>query len=257
MLITCELPLPISISSELFGRLTRIFSAADQGLPPGSSDFCNCGGTTAPLLTATVSGTTTKNCAYTIQPTSQYDPKPPPSSTPPPPTPPPPYATGRCNVHVWEGLGTEIGQLSVYMEANITDASGAAIGTQHGGLDWGKTLNVDSKLPLVLLVTPETGLKKHKRGASDDGRDILGKRIGAPAPTRPIFEHGPVKFAYGAQSWDTGSSACSVGDFDNGNAGNFFGSLIFGDTFIPVGPPPQNPPPPLSTQSIHFFFEIH
>jgi hypothetical protein len=33
-----------------------------------AADYCNCGGTVAPLLTSTVSGSTTLNCAYSTQP---------------------------------------------------------------------------------------------------------------------------------------------------------------------------------------------
>ena len=45
---------------------------------------CNCGGTPAPFLTVTVSGSTTTNCDYTAQPTASSCPAP--STTPPPPT---------------------------------------------------------------------------------------------------------------------------------------------------------------------------
>ena len=61
---------------------------------------CNCGGTPAPFLTYTVSGSTTTDCGYTIQPKSSSCP--PPSTTPPPPEPsatppitsPPPAPSG-------------------------------------------------------------------------------------------------------------------------------------------------------------------
>jgi hypothetical protein len=48
-----------------------------------------------------------------------------------------------------------------------------------------------------------------------------------------LFESGPVDFAYASQTWDTTSSQCSVGDWNNGNANDFFGSLIFGEDFLP------------------------
>ncbi|KAL8898432.1 MAG: hypothetical protein Q9207_006699 [Kuettlingeria erythrocarpa] len=64
------------------------------------ADYCNCGGTPAPFLTTTFSGTLTTDCGYTIQPTSSSCP--PPTTTMPPPTPPPeppaPTGTVSCNV---------------------------------------------------------------------------------------------------------------------------------------------------------------
>ncbi|KAI9750757.1 MAG: hypothetical protein M4579_006329, partial [Chaenotheca gracillima] len=42
--------------------------AADQGLPPDTPNYCNCGGITVPLLSAT--GATTFNCDYSTQPTT-------------------------------------------------------------------------------------------------------------------------------------------------------------------------------------------
>jgi hypothetical protein len=47
-----------------------------------ASDYCNCGGTAAPLLTSTLSGSTTMNCAYSTQPaTATCPPAPPPTTT--------------------------------------------------------------------------------------------------------------------------------------------------------------------------------
>lgn len=114
----------------------------------------------------------------------------------------------------------------VVLDANITDASGHSIGHGQGQLNWGKTLNVDSELPNVLVLTPQTGMKSRVRRSLD-------RRAGGPIPNRPLFEKGPLQFAYGDQSWDTSSSQCSVGGYDNGDANDFFGSLIFGDDFIP------------------------
>ncbi|KAL4961390.1 uncharacterized protein BDV14DRAFT_203840 [Aspergillus stella-maris] len=63
--------------------------ASDQ-----TSDYCNCGGTPAPTLSATVDGL--MNCAYTTQPTESYDPVSTSQYTP-------PYAPGNCdeNVVIW------------------------------------------------------------------------------------------------------------------------------------------------------------
>lgn len=209
--------------------------AADQGLPSGSFNFCNCGGVTASLLTTTISGSTSLNCHYSTVPPGGFNPVPTTSQPPPAPTsappasPPPPYATGRCNVHVWEGLGQGIGQKAVYIDVTITDAQGTEIGSAHSGLNWVQTLDVDSKLANVLEVTPHSNFKK-KRGSIDLRR--FGKRLGPPI-TPPLQEKGPVSFAIGAQSWDSTSPQCSTGAYDNGNANNLFGSLIFGDTFVP------------------------
>lgn len=50
--------------------------ASEQGLPPGSHNFCNCGGVTAPVLVTTVAGSASSNCDYSTQPTSGYNPIP-------------------------------------------------------------------------------------------------------------------------------------------------------------------------------------
>lgn len=112
--------------------------AADQGLPSGSSDFCNCGGVTASVLVTTFSGTMSSNCDYSTVPPVGYNPVPSTSqrapSEAPVALPPPPYATGRCNVHVWEGILQENGQKDVYLSINITDARGTMIGSAQNGL---------------------------------------------------------------------------------------------------------------------------
>lgn len=191
----------------------------------GTSAYCNCGGTPAPTLSPTPSGL--MNCAYTIQPTSSYDPAVPPSTTSIAPS--FPYATGECNAHIWQGIGQEYTDPAVAINVNITDANGNQIGHNASALGWGETLGTDSELPWVLLVTPQTGMKD-KRSALDK---YIDKRLGGPTGIRPLFEHGPVNFAYSGQSWDTSSSQCSVGGWDNGNANDFFGALIFGDDFVP------------------------
>jgi hypothetical protein len=110
-----------------------------------------------------------------------------------------------------------MGQPDVYLDVIITDAKGGNIGDGHGGVEWADTFSVYSKLADVLELVPQTGLEK---------------RISVPP--RPLFENGPINFKLGAQSWDTSSDVCSVGKYDNGNANDFFGSLIFGDSFVPV-----------------------
>ena len=51
--------------------------ASEQGLPPGSHNFCDCGGVTAPVLVTTTAGTASSNCDYSTQPTAGYNPIPP------------------------------------------------------------------------------------------------------------------------------------------------------------------------------------
>lgn len=59
------------------------------------ADYCNCGGTPAPLLTTTVDGTTSTNCNYNTVPTSEC---PKPTKAPDPPADPPkPDGNLRCN----------------------------------------------------------------------------------------------------------------------------------------------------------------
>lgn len=197
-----------------------------------SSAHCNCGGTLAPTLSPTSSGF--MNCVYTTVPTSSYDPAFPVTTTAEPTTTTaepakPPYATGRCNIHVLQALGTSRGDPQVLIGANITDASGRLIGHYGSELDWSEPLDVTSELPYVLSVTPKSGIKS-KRSASGS----LSRRIAPPPPGRTLHENGPVLFAYGDQSWDTTSADCSVGAWDNGGAEEFFGTLIFGDKNFPT-----------------------
>lgn len=201
----------------------------------GTSAYCNCGGTPAPTLSPISSGLL--NCDYTIQPTSSYNPAipPPPLSAAPLPAsspaaaPAPPYATGKCNVHIWQGLGQELGDPEVVIDVNISDAKGSVIGYAASKLNWAQAFGVDSKLPYVMEVTPQTGLPNSRRLT----RASLGKRLAPGLQPQPLFEKGPVDFAIGSQSWDSTSSQCSVGAWDNGDANDFFGALIFGDDPLP------------------------
>ncbi|THC92373.1 hypothetical protein EYZ11_008163 [Aspergillus tanneri] len=191
----------------------------------GKSAYCNCGGTPAPTLSPTADGLL--NCAYTVQPTSSYNPQQ--STATPPPPPSLPYTPGQCNVHIWEALGQEISDPQVIINVIITDADGNSIGNNSGSLDWGQTLETNSELPWTLQVTPQKKYSSRRRLFGT----FLRKRVGGPIPMRPIYKHGPVDFAYASQKWDTSSSQCSVGDWDDGNANDIFGTLIFGDKFLP------------------------
>ena len=127
-------------------------------------------------------------------------------------------------MHVWQGLGQEIGDPDVYLDVTITDASGAQIGASHDTEDWGSSLVLGSLLPGPLSVTP-----------LEDKPDRAVKRVGGAIPAgRPLHEDGPVSFGYADQAWDTSSGQCSGGGWDNGNAGEFFASFFMGDTSIPV-----------------------
>lgn len=53
-----------------------LYIASAQGLPPGSNNYCDCGGVTAPVLLTTTAGTVSSNCDYSTQPTSGYNPIP-------------------------------------------------------------------------------------------------------------------------------------------------------------------------------------
>ena len=207
----------------------------------GTSAYCNCGGTPAPTLKPTSSGL--MNCDYTIQPTSSYNPAIPPSaksSPPPSPTtntspaksaPPPSPTSTTCRLHLWQGLGQEYTQPEVVIDLNITYASDTTlIGHNASSLNWGQPLTVGGSLPNVLSATPRTGVSNSRRSASR----TVNKRIGVPPESRPLFENGPIDFAYGTQTWDTSAAQCTVGGWDNGDAADFFGALIFGDNFIPV-----------------------
>jgi hypothetical protein len=128
---------------------------------------------------------------------------------------------------------------------NITDAEGTLIGYGNGGVNWAATLSIPSKLADVMKVTPQTGVSSQRmkrvayplptaRTKNDSPGHLIWKKFVPPSHPRPLYENGSIDFAIGAQSWDTTSSACSVGGWDNGNADNFFGTLIFGNTFPPV-----------------------
>lgn len=228
-----------------------MYIAADQGYPSYIDNYCFCPqGILAPMITHTVSSTPTSDCNYSPFPTAAgwkpttkagYKPAssagPSSSSSPPPP---PPYATGKCSVHVWQGLGDpQAAHEVVYLSVNITDAKGVPIGANHIATTWAVGLGVDSLLPYVLVVTPIYGLKR-KRDESDlelrsPQASAAAVKMVAPPPPRPLPEKGPVQFAIGAQSWDTNSPNCAntVGAYNNGNAADFFGALFFGDVFIP------------------------
>lgn len=143
------------------------------------------------------------------------------------PSPPPPYATGRCNVHVWEGLDdTPLfynPKFDVYIQAVITDADGNQIGSGNSGLKWGETLFITSKLANILSVTPHGNFKNKRTNGGGGG-----------IPPRILQEKGPVNFVLGGQSWDSTTNQCSTGKYDNGNLADYLKGLFgFGNLKLP------------------------
>ena len=103
-------------------------------------------------------------------------------------------------------------EADVYLEALILDNSGVEIGSSRREGDWGEALVVDSMLADPLHVTPQRE-KAEKRG-------VVAKRvIGAIPNIKPLNRDGPVEFTIKEQAWDTTSSQCTVGDWDNGMNG--------------------------------------
>ncbi|KAL8874981.1 MAG: hypothetical protein Q9198_006596, partial [Flavoplaca austrocitrina] len=99
-------------------------------------------------------------------------------------------------------------------------------GTASADLDWDEPLNVDTKID-QLSVTPQPGGLHDKRGA------LRGRAVPQVKP-HVILKNGPISFSVGSLEWDSTSSQCSVGDWDNGDANDFFEDLAFGDTVTPV-----------------------
>lgn len=79
-----------------------------------------------------------------------------------------------------------------------------------------------------MLLTPETGMSK---------RRVKRSPIGVPpnpAILQTIRQRGPLKFAYASQNWDSGSTQCSRGDWDNGNFDDFVTWFVTGEEKLPV-----------------------
>jgi len=98
-------------------------------------DYCNCGGTVAPLLTMTVGSTLELNCEYSTQPSWNRCPGDPtgspkstsasplPSLTTPSPTPSPLYEQGICRLHIKEwSRGDGSAELSLAVFDNSSHA---------------------------------------------------------------------------------------------------------------------------------------
>lgn len=201
---------------------------ACQGIvsSPGTSAYCDCNGTPAATLKPTSSNI--MNCAYTVQPTSVYDPKIPsiaPAttvSTAPTSLATPQYAPGQCGIHVWEAHGAYLGDPPVALIVTIKDAKGNVIGQNHSALNWPSlsgdgsrlptTMTVDSKLPNVLTVTPEQKLNKR-------GRNVA--RFAAPIPPWPAYEDSSLEFVYGSEKWLQSDAQCKVGGWDGGDFEDF------------------------------------
>lgn len=126
-------------------------------------------------------------------------------------------------------VGTELKDPAVVLSVEVTDkATSQIFGTASADLDWDEPLDVDTKIG-QLSVTPQPGGLHDKRGA------LRGRAI-PPAPLKPhlILKKGPIKFSVGSQEWDSTSSQCSVGDWDSGDAKDFFEDVALGDTVTSV-----------------------
>ncbi|KAL8886501.1 MAG: hypothetical protein Q9215_005800 [Flavoplaca cf. flavocitrina] len=127
----------------------------------------------------------------------------------------------------WRKLGQRLKYPAVVLSVEVTDKPTPQIfGTASADLDWDEPLNVDTKID-QLSVTPQPGGLHDKRGA------LRGRAVPQVKP-HVILKNGPISFSVGSLEWDSTSSQCSVGDWDNGDANDFFEDLAFGDTVTPV-----------------------
>ena len=194
---------------------------------PGTSAFCDCNGTPAPTLKPTNSDYI--NCAYSVLPTSSYDPKIPVSSTTSYSAPAEtttsstPAATPTCKVHVWEGHGTyPIQDPQIALVASLTDGSGKAQGEDHTADTWNKAWTVKGTLPQSLTITPQLKSQSSR----------LVRRAGAPLPQWPPNEDSTLKFQYGSSTWRSTDSQCSVGGWDGGNFDDFVGTFLGFENYL-------------------------
>ena len=121
-------------------------------------------------------------------------------------TEPPAYATGKCIVHVRQGLRQKLGDPDVYLDIQVTDASGVQIESGQNSVDWATALEVVGPLPFPLEVTPLS--------EKAEKRNNVVKRVGGPISIgKPLHRNGPVqsitasKLGIRAQSsaaWDPG-----------------------------------------------------
>jgi hypothetical protein len=188
---------------------------------PGASAYCDCDGVTAPTLKPTKSHAI--NCDYTIQPTKGYNPAEPNTTTHTHQS-VLPYASGKCNVHILQGLGQQMSDPVIYLVANITDAYGSLIGHNSSKLDWAETLTAKGELSSALSVTPLSG---------NNDPSFCGVSCVRYLCSHKLCQKGAIEFKYKSQAWNSTSSQCSVGAWDNGDFADVMGELIFGDDFVP------------------------
>ena len=242
-------------------------SSASSKLQPSASKTWNqASSKPSPTLktSSTISVNTSPAHTATVKSSSSAQ-KPPQSGKAPPPG---PAATASATssgpaasstIHIWQSLGVELSQAQVYLHANITNEKGKVIGSDGAPLKWGQPLNIttETKPQVIVQLTPQTGLKSRKRSlrfedrsaALDTANDSVRRdlntssheqaasvKVGAPITTRPLFEKGQIEIVINKQKpFDTSSSTCHVGHWDNGGADDFFKSLL-GATFLPVSP---------------------
>ncbi|KAF2814456.1 uncharacterized protein BDZ99DRAFT_473515 [Mytilinidion resinicola] len=207
-----------------------------------TADYCNCGGTPAPLLTSTTAGTTVTDCGYSTQPPASQCPQT--LSTSPPPSsaaqsapsspgttntqPPPPFAPGNCKIHIKEWFGTDEPWLApVYSSLQIYDGQGTQLYTfDSGSVPWGNSVTApmaDSKLPYDVTVTFSTDVPKRRKRAGL-GNSLLRGRLYVPQPSyaEHTWNKRLVTIGAGDTHWDFSMTDqtkpwCSVGAWDMGS----------------------------------------
>jgi len=104
----------------------------------------------------------------------------------------------------WEYLGQQQGQKQVYLAANITGPKSADLAFYPlKGLNFGRALSADSSVGTMSVTAQALPHSSNKFIRRAIGR-FLGKRVGAPPATMPLFEKGPVQYKIGQLTWDTG-----------------------------------------------------
>ncbi|KAI9837744.1 MAG: hypothetical protein M1819_006678 [Sarea resinae] len=135
-------------------------------------------------------------------------------------SPPPAYATGTCDLHIFEASLSYNEPL--YVQLNITDGANALLASQNYQLHWGDSASVaasDSHLPYDLSVD---FLNRTTIPTSSSSRRFRGRMV-APPPPQINWEDWVLTLTAGSTEWDdtdTDSSRlpyCSVGGWDNGN----------------------------------------
>ncbi|KAF2104453.1 hypothetical protein NA57DRAFT_51277 [Rhizodiscina lignyota] len=222
------------------------------------TDYCNCSGVVAPLLTTTISGTASQNCDYITQPTRNTCPPTPPLTTPPPKTPSGPfssisatalpktsasslpYAPGTCRIEVVEFFPDDKPSEGPNVHLNVTDNSWKVLSYIDQSIQWGNSITIsetDSKLKYDITVTFHKTPKNlnKKRDGNISNLVANAKRLFPPPSDngKPLYFLSLfVSFVAGGSQWDTSNTNsnsyphCNVGDWTSQPDGNDPGSEI-------------------------------